>query len=148
MIILVCGLDGSAEVNHVADFTVAGAWVCLSALSLAQQVSSWVLLRMIAMLLRIVVVSAVCAWCTAGSAEGCSCIKGVLAWASRVDNLGVVQSGGRLLDQGFQFTPLPLVKDWDLIGLIYHMILATSLDTVPVTKVKCHTTDEFGLRIS
>ena len=51
-----------------------------------------------------------------------------------VDNLNVVRSIGRLLDNGGFSTPLPLVKDGDLIAVVQHLILARDADTVKATK--------------
>ena len=56
------------------------------------------------------------------------------------DNINVVHSIGRLLDQSSQL--MFLVKDGDLISLIQHMIQARGRDTVRVSKVKDHSTDE------
>ena len=39
-----------------------------------------------------------------------------------IDNLNVVRFIGRLLDHGSFSTPLPLVKDGDLIAVVQHMI--------------------------
>ena len=46
-----------------------------------------------------------------------------------------------MLDHGDLFTPLPLVKDGDLIATVRHVILTRDQDTVKVTKVKCHATE-------
>ena len=55
------------------------------------------------------------------------------------DNLNVVRSVGRLLDQGFPSKPLPLVKDGDLISLVQQMIRVRGPETVQVSKVRaCH----------
>ena len=59
-----------------------------------------------------------------------------------VDNLGVVRSISRLLDHGFGLTPLPLVKDGNIVSLLHHMIQARGPDTVRITEVEGQTTDE------
>ena len=56
-----------------------------------------------------------------------------------IDNLNVPGSIGRLLDRG---KPLPSVKDGDLVALVQYMIQAWGRDTVRVTKVKGHATDD------
>ena len=47
-----------------------------------------------------------------------------------IDNLNVVRSIGRLLDQGSVSKPLQLVKDGDLFSLIQHMIRVRGPETV------------------
>ena len=58
-----------------------------------------------------------------------------------IDNLNVVRSIGRLLDHDSLVTPLPLVKDGDLIALVQYMIRTRGRETVRVTKVKGHAED-------
>ena len=53
-----------------------------------------------------------------------------------IDNLEVVRSIGRFLDHGCLSEPLPPVKDGDLIAIIQHLIQASGMDSVSVTKVK------------
>ena len=55
-----------------------------------------------------------------------------------IDNLNVVRSIGRVLDQGFPSKPLPLVKDGDLISLLQHMIRVRGPETVQVSKVRAY----------
>ena len=59
-----------------------------------------------------------------------------------IDNLNVVRSVGRLLDHGSFSSPLLLVKDGDLIAVVQHMILARGAETVKVTEVKGHATED------
>ena len=65
-------------------------------------------------------------------------------WPGHVgnDNPNAVRSIGRLLDLGVFSTPLPLLKDGDLIVIVQHMIQAWGADTVGVTKVKGHATED------
>ena len=53
-----------------------------------------------------------------------------------VDNLGVVQHVGRLLDGKTASQPLELVKDGDLILFIERMLRLQGLDTVRTSEVK------------
>ena len=55
-----------------------------------------------------------------------------------VDNLGVVRHVGRLLDGCHGPVPFELVKDGDLLLLIQRMLRLRGLDTVRVSKGKCH----------
>ena len=55
-----------------------------------------------------------------------------------VDNLGVVQHVGRLLDGRHSSVPFELVHDGGLLLLIDRMLHLRGLDTVRITKVKCH----------
>ena len=59
-----------------------------------------------------------------------------------IDNLNVLRSIGRLLDHGSFSSPLPLVKDGDLIAVVQHKILARGPETVRVTQVKRHATED------
>ena len=61
-------------------------------------------------------------------------------WPCRLgtDNLNVALTIGRLLDRSSLATPLPLVRDGDLVALAQYMICTGGLDTVRVTKVKGH----------
>ena len=61
-----------------------------------------------------------------------------------VDNLNVVRSIARVLDRGTFSTPLPLVKNGDIIATVQHMIAGWS-ETVRSAKVKGHAT---GLLLS
>ena len=58
-----------------------------------------------------------------------------------IDNLNVARIIGRLLDRGALATPLPLVKDGDLVAIVQHMLTAGGPDTVKVTKVEGHATE-------
>ena len=58
-----------------------------------------------------------------------------------VDNLNVVRSTGRLLDQGSLSKPLPLVKDGDLISIVQHVVRVLGPEMVQITKVKGHAVD-------
>ena len=58
-----------------------------------------------------------------------------------IDNLNVVRSIGRLLDQGSLSKSLPLVKDGDLISIVQRMIRVRGPEPVQVTKVDGHATD-------
>ena len=60
---------------------------------------------------------------------------------SVVDNLNVVRAIAKLLDHGTLFTPLPLVKNGDLIAIVRHMILATHPEVVGITEVKERATE-------
>ena len=53
-----------------------------------------------------------------------------------IDNLIVAWSIGRLLDHGSLSTPLPLVKDGDLVAVVQHVLHTRRPDTIRVTKVK------------
>ena len=68
-----------------------------------------------------------------------------------VDNLDVVRTIARLLDHGTLSTPLPWVKDGDLIATVKHMILARVPETVRITKTKGHATqadvEQCGVRV-
>ena len=59
-----------------------------------------------------------------------------------IDNLNVVRSIGRLLDADCLAKPLPLVKDGDLVALVQYVIRTRGRDTVRVTKVRGHATDD------
>ena len=59
-----------------------------------------------------------------------------------IDNLHVAWTVGRLLDKDCLVKPLPLVKDGDLVALVQYMIRNGGRETVWVTKVKGHATDE------
>ena len=58
-----------------------------------------------------------------------------------VDNLGVVQHVGRMLDARCGPTPFELVTDGDLLVLIERMFHLRGLDTVRISKVKGHADD-------
>ena len=58
-----------------------------------------------------------------------------------LDNLDVVRAIAKLLDHGTVFTPLPLVKDGDLIAVVRNMILARGPEAVRISKVKGHATE-------
>ena len=55
-----------------------------------------------------------------------------------VDSLGVVRHVGRLLDGHHGSVPFELIKGGDLLLLIERMLHLRGLDTVRITKVKCH----------
>ena len=59
-----------------------------------------------------------------------------------VDNLNVVRHVGRLLDGKIGSCPVELVKDGDLILLIDRILGVRGLDTVRITKVKCHADED------
>ena len=57
-----------------------------------------------------------------------------------IDNLNVLREVAELLSQGVTGTPLPLVKDGDLLATIHSMLYLRGMDTVKVSKVKDHAT--------
>ena len=57
-----------------------------------------------------------------------------------IDNLNVLRGVAALLSQGVTRTPLPLVKDGDLLATIHSMLCLRGFDTVQVSKVKGHAT--------
>ena len=57
-----------------------------------------------------------------------------LQWAFGCDNPNVVRFIGRSLDHSGFSTPLPLIKDGDLITIVQHMYQARGADTVRVTQ--------------
>ena len=59
-----------------------------------------------------------------------------------VDNLNVVRHVGRLLDGNIGALPFQVVPDGDLLCLINHMLLLRDLDTVKITKVKGHASED------
>ena len=59
-----------------------------------------------------------------------------------VDNLNVVRLVGRMLDGNLGAQPFQVVPDGDLLCLIHHMLLLRGLDTVKVTKVKGHASED------
>ena len=59
-----------------------------------------------------------------------------------VDNLNVVRHVGRLLDGDIGALPFLVVPDGDLLCLIHHMLLLRGPDTVRVTKVKGHASED------
>ena len=59
-----------------------------------------------------------------------------------VDNLNVVRHVGRLLDGDLGALPFQVVPDGDLLCLIHHMLLLRGPDTVKVTKVKGHASED------
>ena len=59
-----------------------------------------------------------------------------------VDNLNVVRLVGRMLDGSLGAQPFQVVPDGDLLCLIHHMLLLRGLDTVKVTKVKGHASED------
>ena len=59
-----------------------------------------------------------------------------------VDNLNVVRHVGRLLDGNLGAQPFQVVPDGDLLCLIHHMLLLRGPDTVKVTKVKGHASED------
>ena len=59
-----------------------------------------------------------------------------------VDNLNVVHILGRMLDGNLGAQPFQVVPDGDLLCLIHRMLLLRGLDTVKVTKVKGHASED------
>ena len=59
-----------------------------------------------------------------------------------VDHLNVVRHVGRLLDGNVGAQPFQVVPDGDLLCLIHHMLLLRGPDTVKVTKVKGHASED------
>ena len=57
-----------------------------------------------------------------------------------IDNLNVLRGVAKLLSQGVTGTPLPLVKEGDLLATIHTMLCLRGMDTVKVSKVKGHAT--------
>ena len=55
-----------------------------------------------------------------------------------VDNLNVVRHVGRLLDDNLGAQPFEILKDGDLLCLIYRMLSLRGFDTVKISKVKGH----------
>ena len=62
-----------------------------------------------------------------------------------VDNLNVVRHVGRILGGGPSARPFEIVKDGDLLCLIERMLQLRGLDTVKVTKVKGHASEDMVL---
>ena len=56
------------------------------------------------------------------------------------DNLNVLRGVAALLSQKVPLSPLPLVKDGDLLATIHSMLSLRGFDTVQVSKVKGHAT--------
>ena len=59
-----------------------------------------------------------------------------------VDNLNVVRHVGRMLNDNLGTQPFQVIPDGDLLCLIHHMLLLRGLDTVKVTKVKGHASED------
>ena len=59
-----------------------------------------------------------------------------------VDNLNVVRHVGRMLDDNLGTQPFQVIPDGDLLCLVHHMLLLQGLDTVKVTKVKGHASED------
>ena len=59
-----------------------------------------------------------------------------------VDNLNVVRHVGRMLDDNLGTLPFPVIPDGDLLCLIHRMLMLRGLDTVKVTKVKGHASED------
>ena len=57
-----------------------------------------------------------------------------------INNSNVLRGVAKLLSQGVTGTPLPLVKDGDLLATIHSMLCLRGMDTVTVSKVKGHAT--------
>ena len=57
-----------------------------------------------------------------------------------IDNLNVLRGVASLLSRNVPRTPLPLVKDGDLLATIHSMLCLRGFDTVKVSKVKGHAT--------
>ena len=58
-----------------------------------------------------------------------------------VDNLNVVRHVGRLLDGGFGTQPFEVLKDGDLLYLIHRLLCLRGFDTVRISKVKGHASE-------
>ena len=59
-----------------------------------------------------------------------------------VDNLNVVRHVGRMLDNDLGSLPFQVLPDGDLLCLIHRMLMLRGLDTVKVTKVKGHASED------
>ena len=59
-----------------------------------------------------------------------------------VDNLNVVRHVGRLLDGCFGARPFEVLEDGDLLFLIHRMLCLRGFDTVRVSKVKGHASED------
>ena len=59
-----------------------------------------------------------------------------------VDNLNVVRHVGRMLDNNLGSLPFQVLPDGDLLCLIHRMLMLRGLDTVKVTKVKGHASED------
>ena len=59
-----------------------------------------------------------------------------------VDNLNVVRHVGRLLDGGFGTRPFEVLKDGDLLYLIHRLLCLRGFDTVRISKVKGHASED------
>ena len=59
-----------------------------------------------------------------------------------VDNLNVVRHVGRMLDNNLGSLPFQVLPDGDLLCLIHRMLVLRGLDTVRVTKVKGHASED------
>ena len=57
-----------------------------------------------------------------------------------IDNLSVLRGGAALLSHKVPRSPLPLMKDGDLLATIHSMLSLCGFDTVKVSKVKGHAT--------
>ena len=57
-------------------------------------------------------------------------------------NLNVVRHVGRMLDGNLGTLPFQVLPDGDLLCLVHHMLLLRGLDTVKVTKVKGHASED------
>ena len=146
--------DGSADVHNLAD--VNGCWgyylsvrsdLGLSGFQVGGHPGLWLLSPRLAPHISCRFVGC----CRMGSGPSCGRLF-LLCKRSGLDVRGgqsSCRSGYCRLDQrGSGFTPLPLVKIGDLMCLIHHMIQARGPDTVEITKVKRHTTDQEVSQIS
>ena len=59
-----------------------------------------------------------------------------------VDNLNVVRHVGRLLDGGFGTRPFEVLKSGDLLYLIHRLLCLRGFDTVRISKVKGHASED------
>ena len=57
-----------------------------------------------------------------------------------IDNMNVLRGVAALLSRGVPRSPLPLMKDGDLLSIIRSMLSLRGFDTVKVSKVKGHAT--------
>ena len=61
-----------------------------------------------------------------------------------IDNLNVLRGVAALLSQEVTRTPLPLVKDGDLLATIRSMLCLRGMDTVKVSKVEGSCFSSYG----
>ena len=72
---------------------------------------------------------------------GChSCLQAYSGIHIGIDNMNVLRGVAGLLSHGVPRSPLPLMKDGDLLSIIRSMLCLRGFDTVKVSKVKGHAT--------